>query len=124
VTTTSTKQTQAEGRERRKANRYSLIVPGIVQTSRPQQSLTARTKDVSSRGAYIFVEPNHALFLGTELDLTLILPKEIAVGAEVLVRAHGRAVRVDKSAPGRTGNMGLALVFETCDFTRSVSPPC
>ena len=74
------------------------------------------------RGAYVFVEPDANLLPGTELDLTLTLPTEVTAGAEVLVRAHGRAVRVDKSAGGKTGHMGLAVAFETRDFIRSASP--
>jgi hypothetical protein len=115
-------ETQVERRERRKASRYSLFLPGIVRTAR-QQSWNARSKDVSARGAYLFVESGENLLPGTELDLTLTLPKEVTTGAEALVCAHGRAVRVDKSGEG-TGHTGLAVAFETCDFTRSATPYC
>jgi PilZ domain len=120
VATTVVNQTQGERRERRNASRYTLFLPGIVRTAR-QQSLNARSKDVSVRGAYLFVESDDNLLPGTELDLTLTLPKEVTTGAEALVCAHGRAVRVDKSGVG-TGHMGLAVAFETCDFTRSAPP--
>jgi hypothetical protein len=116
-------ETPVERRERRKASRYSLFLPGIVRTAR-QQSWNARSKDVSARGAYLFVESDDDLLPGTELDLTLTLPKEVTTGAEALVCAHGRAVRVDKSAGDGTGYIGLAVAFETCDFTRSASPCC
>ena len=108
-----------ERHERRKANRYTLLLPGIVRTAR-QQSLHARSKDVSARGAYLFVQSDDNLLPGTELDVTLTLPTEVSTGAEALVCAHGTAVRVDKSGAG-TGQIGLAVAFETCDFTRSAT---
>ncbi|PYU19164.1 MAG: hypothetical protein DMG32_24980 [Acidobacteria bacterium] len=111
-------QTQVEREERRKASRYSLFLPVIVRTAR-QQSWTARSKDVSARGAYLFVESDDDLLPGTELDLTLTLTKEVTTGAEALVCAHGKAVRVDKSVREGTGHVGLAVAFETYDFTRS-----
>ncbi|PYU26668.1 MAG: hypothetical protein DMG30_01460 [Acidobacteria bacterium] len=119
VATTVVKQR----RERRKATRYSIFLPVTVQTLR-QQSWNARSKNVSVRGAYVFVEPDANLLPGTELDLTLTLPKQVTSGAEVLVHARGRAVRIDKSAEAETGHIGLAVAFETCDFARSASPYC
>ena len=107
--------------ERRKAHRYSLFLPVIVETSR-QRSRNASLRNVSARGAYLLVDADDNLLPGAELDLTLTFPKE-TTGAEVLVRAHGRAVRLDKSAGEGTGHIGLAVVFETCDFIRS-TPPC
>ena len=114
---------QTGRRERRKASRYSLFLPAIIRIAR-QPSLNARSKDVSARGAYVFVESDDNLLPGTELDLTLALPKEVTSGAEALLCAHGRAVRVDKSAGEGTGDIGLAVAFETCDFIRSTSPHC
>jgi hypothetical protein len=110
-------KTPVKRHERRKASRYRLFLPGIVRTA-SQQSRNARSKDVSARGAYLFVESDDNLLPGTELDLTLTL--EFTTGAGALVCAHGRAVRVDKSGE-ETGTMGLAVAFETCDFTRSSS---
>ena len=123
MATTAVNQTQVERHERRKASRYSLFLPVTVWTAR-QQSWNGRSKDVSAQGAYLFVESGDNLLPGTELDLTLTLPTEVTTGAEVLVRAHGRAVRVDKSAGEETGHMGLAVAFETRDFIRSASPRC
>jgi len=121
VATTVVNQTEVERHERRKASRYSLFLPVIVRTAR-QQSLNARSKDVSARGAYLLIESDDNLLPGTELDLTLTLPTEVTAGAQVLVRTHGRAVRVDKSAGEGTGHMGLAVAFETRDFIRSAPP--
>jgi PilZ domain len=123
VTITVVKQTQVERRERRKATRYSLFLPVTVQTPR-QRSWNARSKNVSVRGAYLFVDPDDNLLPGTELDLTLTLPKEVTTGAEVRVHARGKAVRVDKFAKAGTRRIGLAVAFETCDFVRSASPYC
>jgi len=122
VATTRAKQAQGASHERRKTNRYSLLLPATIRTT-SQQSWTARSKDVSARGAYLFVESDDDLFPGTDLELTLTLtfPEDIAGGSEVLVAAHGKVIRVDKSAGRGTGQMGLAVAFQTYDFMRSES---
>lgn len=121
VETTVVSQFLVERHGRRKARRYNLALPVIVRTA-TQKSPNAKSKDVSTRGVYLLVESDDNLLAGTELDLTLTFPKEVTAGAEVLVLAHGRAVRVDKSTGEGTGHMGLAVAFETSDFIRSTSP--
>jgi c-di-GMP-binding flagellar brake protein YcgR len=105
---------------RAKCNRYTLSLPVIIQTAK-QQSFSARSKDVSSGGAYLVLESDANLMSETELYLTVSL-SEIGGEDEVLVRAHGKAVRVDKFGEGGTGSVGVAVVFETHEFIRSVSP--
>jgi len=117
VETTVVSQPRIEKQERRKAQRYNLVLPVIVRNAR-RQSRNAKSKDVSTRGVYLLVKSDDGLLPGAELDLTLTLPKEVTSG-EVLVRAHGTVVRVDKSAGEGTEDMGLAVAFGTCDFTRS-----
>jgi hypothetical protein len=114
---------QDDRHDRRKAYRYPLLLPAIVRTAE-QKSWTARSKDVSAKGAYLLLDSDADLHPGTELELTLTLtlPKEITSGTEVLVCAYGRAVRVDKSAERGTGPMGLGIAFKTRDFIRSESP--
>jgi hypothetical protein len=92
----------------------------VIVRNAKQQSRNAKSKDVSTRGVYLLVESDDSLLPGAELDLTLTLPKEIT-SAEVLVRALGTVVRVDKSAGERPEDMGLAVAFKTCDFIRSTS---
>jgi PilZ domain len=114
-------KSSVERHERRATNRYDLVLPVTVQTT-GQPSRSARSKDVSRRGIYLVLESDDNLLPGTELDLTVTLPHEVTAGTEVFLCAHGRAVRLDKSAGEGTGDMGLAVAFETCDFIRSAPP--
>jgi hypothetical protein len=59
---------------------------------------------------------------GTELDFTLTLPSEITRGTEVLVRAHGRVVRVDKRSDDNLQTIGVAAVIERYDIIRGEGP--
>jgi hypothetical protein len=114
-------ESSAERRERRAANRYDLILPVVVQTA-GQQSRSARSKDVSTGGIYLVLESDENLLPETELYLTVTFPKEITGDDEVLLRAHGKAIRVDKFGQGGTGRVGVAVVFQRRDFIRSTSP--
>jgi inorganic pyrophosphatase len=55
---------------------------------------------------------------GTELDLTLTLPSEITRGTEVLVRAQGRVIRVDRHSDNDAKVVGVAAVIERYDIVR------
>ena len=114
-------KSSAERRERRAANRYDLILPVVVQTA-GQQSRSARSKDVSTGGIYLVLESDENLLPETELYLTVTFPKEITGDDEVLLRAHGKAIRVEKFGHGGTGRVGVAVVFKRRDFIRSTSP--
>lgn len=105
--------------ERRKTKRYPLSFPAVVAAG--EQSLRATSRDVSTGGVYLLVESEENLQPGTELDLTLTLQQEVTSEEEVLVRAHGKTVRVETSNENGTGDTGVAVVFETHHFLRSNS---
>lgn len=105
--------------ERRKTRRYPLTFPAVVAAG--HQSLRATSRDVSTGGVYLLVGSEENLEPGTELDLTLTLPRGVSNEEEVLVRAHGKTVRVEMSIANGTGDTGVAVVFETHHFLRSNS---
>jgi len=92
----------AERHERRTTNRYELTLPVIVQTA-GQPSRSARSKDVSTGGIYLVLESDDNLLPGTELYLTVTLAKEVAGEDQVLLRAYGKALRIDRFGEGGTG---------------------
>jgi len=115
-------KSSAERHERRTTNRYELMLPVIVETA-GQASRSARSKDVSTGGIYLVLESDDNLLPGTELYLTVTLAKEIEGEDEVLLRAYGKAIRIDRLGEGGTGSsMGVAVVLKTHDFSRSTSP--
>ena len=108
-----------EQQERRKTTRYGLSLPVIVMAG--QKSLRATSRDVSTGGVYLVFESEEDLLPGAELDLTLTLPKEVTSEGEVLIRAHGKAVRVEAFSGNGNRGAGVAIIFEQHHFLRSNS---
>ncbi|HWG59825.1 MAG TPA: PilZ domain-containing protein [Candidatus Acidoferrales bacterium] len=104
--------------ERRLARRYDLSLPVSIRLpiNRELGPQAGQTRDISTRGVYFIVQKD--LAPGAELDFTLTLPGEITRGIEVLVRAHGRVVRVDKRRDEDHETIGIAAVIERYDIIR------
>ena len=104
--------------ERRMARRYDLSLPVSVRMplNREPRAQSGQTRDISTRGVYFTL--GNDLAPGTEVDFTLTLPSEITRGAEVLVRAHGRVVRVDKRSDDNYQTIGVAAIIERYDIIR------
>lgn len=60
---------------------------------------------------------------GSRLDLVLTLPTEVTSGAEVLVRALGKVLRVEPRIEDGNTRMGVAAVIERYDIVRSEVAP-
>jgi len=104
--------------ERRTARRYDLTLPISVRFA-AESSVTrqdGRTRDISTRGLYFVVTRD--LEAGSELDITLTLPAEITRGGDVLVRAQGKVVRVERRLEDGESRMGVAAVIERYDIIR------
>jgi hypothetical protein len=109
--------------ERRMARRYDLSLPVSIRMpiNRELRAHNGQTRDISTRGVYFMMQND--LAPGTELDFTLTLPAEITRGTEVLVRAHGRVVRVDKRGEENHPMVGVAAVIERYDIIRGEGSP-
>ena len=62
---------------------------------------------------------DNELTAGAELDLTMTLPPEVTGGTEVLIKATGKVVRVDKRSGNGDQKIGVAAVFEMHDIVRN-----
>ena len=104
--------------ERRTARRYDLSLPIMIRvpTERALDSQQGKTRDVSTRGLYFVVDQN--MESGSQLDITLTLPAEITHGSEVLIRALGKVVRVERRMEDGNARMGVAAVIERYDIIR------
>lgn len=105
--------------ERRMARRYDLSLPVNVRLpiDRETANQNGQTRDISTRGVYFTLQ--NELSPGAEVDFTLTLPPEITRGSEVLVRAHGRVVRIDKrEGEEEFPSVGVAAVIERYDIIR------
>jgi c-di-GMP-binding flagellar brake protein YcgR len=104
--------------ERRTARRYDLTLPILIRvpTKRAADSQNGKTRDISTRGLYFVIDQD--LQAGSELDITLTLPAEITHGPEVLVRAMGKVVRVERRKEDDSERLGVAAVIERYDIVR------
>lgn len=104
--------------ERRTTRRYDLSLPVAIRVpaGRALDSQQGKTRDVSTRGLYFVVDEN--MESGSQLEITLTLPAEITNGSEVLIRAHGKVVRVERRMEDGNARMGVAAVIERYDMFR------
>ncbi len=108
--------------ERRTARRYDLTLPISIRFA--AESLInrqeGRTRDISTRGLYFVVTRD--LLAGSDVDITLTLPAEITRGSDVLVRAQGKVVRVERRLEDGETRLGVAAVIERYDIIRGETP--
>jgi hypothetical protein len=104
--------------ERRIVRRYDLSLPVFIRvpTERTADSQQGKTRDVSTRGLYFVVDEK--MESGSQLDITLTIPAEITHGSEVLIRALGKVVRVERRMEDGNVRMGVAAVIERYDMFR------
>jgi len=105
--------------ERRTTRRYDLSFPVTIRvpSQRRAETQTGKTRDVSTRGIYLIIDQD--VPAGSDLDLTMMLPTEMSQGAEVLVRATGKILRVEPRLEGGDPRLGVAVVIERYDIVRS-----
>src|SRR5258706_15702506 len=104
--------------ERRTTRRYDLSLPVVIRVpaERALDSQQGKTRDVSTRGLYFVVDQN--MESGLQLDITLTLPAELTHGSEVLIRALGKVMRVERRMEDGIARMVVAAVIERYDIFR------
>lgn len=95
--------------EKRSTRRFSLELPVKIVDPECGASI-AHTRDVSSRGVYIYLESEIAE--GVPLEFVMTLPTEITLADPIRVRCSGRVLRVEKTA----ARQGLAVSIDRYDF--------
>lgn len=107
--------------ERRTSRRYDLSLPIIIRvpSERAADTQQGKTRDISTRGLYFVLDQD--LEAGSELDITLTIPAEVTHGTEVLVRALGKVIRVERRMEDGAARMGVAAVIERYDIIRGES---
>ena len=112
--------------ERRERRRFSLSLPVTVRVidEAAGSEIRGLTRDVSSAGAFIFLQAPQ--FPPCEsVELTLELPPEITLVGALKVRCRARVLRVERSPEGV---IGIAVQISAFDFLPStwsgtVTPP-
>ena len=97
--------------EKRTIKRFSLNLPSLIRRrDGGAGDLEGMTRDVSSRGAYVYMQT--AAREGSAIEFLMTLPTEITLAEPIHVLCSGRVVR---SEPG-AAKPGIAVAIEKYDF--------
>lgn len=97
--------------EKRSVRRFAFDLPTSVKFLNDAQcEITGHTRNVSSRGVFMYLDAE--LAEGTGIEFIMTLPPEVTLGNPVRVRCRGRVLRVE--ARGR--EQGAAVAIESYDF--------
>ena len=97
--------------EKRSTRRFSLDLPISVKfLDNGKRQLAGHTRDVSSRGAFMYLDTE--IVTGAAIEFVMTLPPEITLSEPIRVRCAGRVLRVDKAAQ----EQGVAVAIDTYDF--------
>lgn len=99
--------------ERRSNRRFSLDLPVVVKfLDNGTYEVTGRTRDVSSRGVFFYL--NSGINEGASIEFVMTLPSEITLTDPIRVQCSGKVVRVDRIADRH----GVAVAIDKYDFVR------
>jgi len=105
--------------ERRRSRRFDLVLPVKVRFPRPidRPALSGNTRDISTRGVY-FIVSGFDIEVAADLDLEITLPGVVTGGTDVLVRAVGKAVRVEEVTGSTWPSAGVAVMIQAYEIVR------
>ena len=97
--------------DKRSMRRFSLDLPISVKfLNHGKQELAGHTRDVSSRGVFMFLDAEIAT--GAPIVFVMTLPPEITLSEPIRVRCTGTVLRVDKAGQ----EQGVAVAIDKYDF--------
>ena len=100
---------------RRKARRYDLSLPAVVNSNAGKDVQQGRTRDISTRGVLLLLP--HTVQNDSEFDVTIELPTE----AGVCVRAVVKVVRTEEWAERGRRVVGVGTMIRRYEIVRSAS---
>jgi len=87
--------------ERRKQKRLSVTVPITIKSERDAVQTSGYARDLSSGGIFLYCDSHFSE--GSELEIVLILPKEMTGGQKQWVCCLCSVVRVEEAGEQRCG---------------------
>lgn len=106
--------TQSES-DKRSHRRFFLDLPVMVKfQENGTYEVTGRTRDVSSRGVFFYVDSD--IREEASIEFIMTLPSEITLTEPIRVQCSGKVVRVDRS----TQRQGVAVAVNKYDFVREI----
>lgn len=99
------------GPEKRSIRRFPLDLPISVRfLDNGRREVTGRTRDVSARGVFMYLETE--IRVGAPIEFVMILPAEITLSDPIRVRCSGSVLRVEKTGD----QQGVAVAIRKYDF--------
>lgn len=99
--------------EKRSTRRFSLDLPISVKfVDDGKQELAGHTRDVSSRGVYMYLQTE--IRAEAPIEFVMTLPREITLADPIRVRCTGKVLRVDKSGQ----EQGIAVDIQKYEFVQ------
>ncbi len=89
---------------RRSHKRHPTAIPAVLKQG--GHAIAATTRDISLGGLFLFTDA--AFRVGTDIEVVLLLPKEIGLPESGMVCCHGKIVRTEPSS----GHFGVAAKIE------------
>jgi PilZ domain len=97
--------------EKRNTRRFSLDLPiSIKFLDNGRQELAGHTRDVSSRGVFMYLDTE--ITADAPIEFVMTLPAEITLSDPIRVRCTGKILRVDKAVH----EQGVAVAIDKYDF--------
>lgn len=97
--------------EKRSTRRFPLDLPiSVKYLDNGRRELAGHTRDVSSRGVFMYLDTE--IVAGAPIEFVMTLPPEITLSEPIRVRCTGRVLRVDRPAQ----DQGIAVAIDKYDF--------
>jgi hypothetical protein len=91
----------ATGNDRRERQRFRINAPVTLFIG--DREIPAYTRDLSNRGAYLYVALSDSAPIDSEFEFTVDLPPEVTFATCCQIRCRGQAVRTEGAAMSLTG---------------------
>jgi c-di-GMP-binding flagellar brake protein YcgR len=105
------------GTEKRRARRVRVTSEARVKANAATESVEvkARTRDISTNGAFFYVD--RELAPGSQIEMIVVLPEELGQGDRAWFCCRGKVVRVESIDAGESrggDSFGIAAEFDDC----------
>ena len=113
--TTNVTPTIDATKERRRSHRYLLTLPcHVISSRRDDLELRGRTRDLSSKGAFLIV--NGAVEPGASIEFLVTLQEGLDREQEIHLRCRGHVIRLEKVMS--EDQRGVAATIDRYEFVR------
>ena len=113
--TTNVTPTIDATKERRRSHRYLLTLPcHVISSRRDDLELRGRTRDLSSKGAFLIV--NGAVEPGASIEFLVTLQEGSHREQEIHIRCRGHVIRLEKVMS--VDQRGVAATIDRYEFVR------